>query len=258
LTLRVNSIEEARVLAHARLNPAPIIKMLGVSATVVLSMILIDMVVKSRPNAEALMAAHPWLLADLLHIPQFVIPFFVIWHVSRGRLGTYGFSLRQDSHLTHRRVLLIGLAFGLAMSLRYIPEIVRTGGVDIRQPVTAVNVIGHLTFQWLVVGLSEETLFRGLIQTYLMKNLQGHVRLAGHDFLAGTVVGAFFWGAFHFMNLLIMPIGPVIFLVVLTTAIGLILGYAYQLTGSLLTTIIMHSTVVAVPVTVGYVLHWLL
>jgi membrane protease YdiL (CAAX protease family) len=55
-----------------------------------------------------------------------------------------------------------------------------------------------------------------------------------------------------------MPIGPVVFLVVLTTAIGLILGYAYQRTGSLLTTIIMHNTIFGVPLTIGYLLNWLL
>ena len=241
-----------------KLKPAPIIKMVSVSAIVVLVIVMIDAIFRTRPNAQSLMAAHPWLLADLVHIPQFLIPFLLILHMTKGRPHTYGFNLRQDSHLTHRRVLGIGVTFGLLMSLKYVPQIIRTGSVDVLQPVSAPNVVGQMTFQWIVVGLCEETMFRGLVQTYLMRNLEGYVRVLGHDLRAGTVIGAIFWGGFHFVNILIMPLRPVVFLVVLTTAIGLILGYAYQRTGSLLTTIIMHNTIFGVPLTIGYILYWLL
>ncbi len=55
-----------------------------------------------------------------------------------------------------------------------------------------------------------------------------------------------------------MPLGSVVFFVVLTTVAGLLMGYAYQETGSLLTTIIVHNTIFGVPLTVGYILYWLL
>jgi len=48
----------------------------------------------------------------------------------------------------------------------------------------------------------------------------------------------------------------VLFLVALTTAIGLLLGYAYQETGSLATTIIVHNTLFGVHLSVGYILYW--
>ena len=101
-------------------------------------------------------------------------------------------------------------------------------------------------------------MFRGLIQTYLMNNLRGYVKVLGHDLHIGTVLGALFWGAFHFINVLVMPLGSVVFVVILTTVAGLFMGYAYQETGSLLTTIIVHNTLFGVPLTVGYILHWLL
>lgn len=101
-------------------------------------------------------------------------------------------------------------------------------------------------------------MFRGLIQTYLMNNLKGNVHMLGHDLHIGTVIGAIFWGGFHFINIIIMPLGPVIFFVILTTAIGLLMGYAYQKTGSLLTTIIVHNTLFGVPLVIGYILYWLL
>jgi membrane protease YdiL (CAAX protease family) len=243
---------------QVKLKPGPIVRMLCVSVGVALLIILIDWLAGSRPGLKDLTAAYPWLLADLVHIPQFLVPFAIILYITKGRLRRYGFNLQQDPHLTHRRVLAIGAAFGLLMSIKYVFQIVRAGSVDVPQPVTAVNVAGRMTFQWIVVGLSEETMFRGLTQTYLMERLEGHVRLLGHDFHIGTVIGAIFWGAFHLLNVLIMPLGPVLLLVALTTAIGLILGYAYQRTGSLLTTVIMHNTIFGVPLTVGYVLCWLL
>jgi len=101
-------------------------------------------------------------------------------------------------------------------------------------------------------------MFRGLIQTYLMNNLERYVKILGHDLHIGAVIGAILWGVFHFINILIMPLGPVVFTVALTTLAGLAMGYAYQETGSLLTTIIVHNTIFGVPLTLGYLLYWLL
>lgn len=243
---------------QVEMKPAPVLKMLGVSAAVAFIIVLIYRILESLPHADALLSTSPWLLAHLVHIPQFVLPFLLILHITHGQPSTYGFNLNEDAHLTHRRMLAVGVGFGLIMSLKYIPQVIRTGSVEIPLPATAASIAGHMTFQWIVVGLSEETMFRGLIQTYLMKNLEGHVRLLGRSLHMGTVIAAVFWGAFHFLNILIMPLGPVVFYVILTTAIGLIMGYAYEKTGSLLTTIIVHNTIFGVPLTIGYILYWVL
>lgn len=100
-------------------------------------------------------------------------------------------------------------------------------------------------------------MFRGLIQTYLMNQLSGYKKLFGHDFHVGTIVSAVIWGAFHFINILIMPFDAVVFYIALTTFAGLWMGYAYQQTKSLLTTIIVHNTLFGVPLVVGYFLYWL-
>ena len=107
------------------------------------------------------------------------------------------------------------------------------------------------------MGLSEETMFRGLIQTYLMENLEGSVEILGHGVHVGTVVAALFWGGFYIVNALNMPLGAVLLTVLITTPIGLLLGYAYQRTGSLFTTILVHNTLFGVPLTIGYVLYFM-
>lgn len=243
---------------QARFKLAPIVRMFSVIVVVASVIVLIYAILRSLPNFDALMIDSSWVFADLVHIPQFLIPFVIIYWISRGRLEEYGFNLRQRPPVfTHGRMLGLGALFGLLMSVKFIPSIVRNMPVVVPQPVTFVNVLGNMTFQWIVVGVSEETMFRGLIQTYLMNNLKGYIRIFGHDLHVGTIIGAILWGVFHFINILVMPLESVVLVVALTTVAGLFMGYAYQETGSLLTTIIVHNTIFSVPLTLGYVLYWL-
>lgn len=242
----------------AKIKFVPIIKMFIVTAVVALAIVFISNWLKSFSDSKFL-TENPWFLATVVHIPQFLIPFVIILCITKGKIGSYGFNVKENPPIfTHKRMLFLGIAFGLFFSLRYIPQIIRNTPISISMPVTFVSVMGNMAFQWIVVGVSEETMFRGLIQTYLMRNLEGSVQMLGHDLHIGTVIGAIFWGVFHFMNILIMPLGPVIFFVIFTTAIGLGMGYAYQKTGSLLTTIIVHNTIFGMPLTIGYLLYWLL
>ena len=101
-------------------------------------------------------------------------------------------------------------------------------------------------------------MFRGLIQTHLMRALDGQVTWLGHDLHIGTVIAAVIWGLFHLINALVMPVSATMLTVVLTTVAGLLMGYAYQRTRCVLTTIIVHNTIFGLPLTVGYLLYWLL
>ena len=81
--------------------------------------------------------------------------------------------------------------------------------------------------------------------------------IAGHELRVGTVIAAIFWGGFHIVNALNMPLGAAVLSVVITTPIGLLMGYAYQRTGSLLTTILVHNALFGVQLTVGYILYFI-
>lgn len=244
--------------AKIELKLSPIIKMVGVTLIVAGVMVFIFKTFSPLPHFNTYSIDSSWVLAVLLHVPQFGIPFTLICFISQGHLTTYGFNLYQKPPIfTHKRMFVLGVVFGLLLSLKYVSPKIRGLPLDVPLPVTAVNVLGNLTFQWIIVGLSEETMFRGLIQTYLIKNLRGSIRILGHSLHVGTVLGAILWGIFHFINLLVMPIGPVLFFVIFTTFAGLAMGYAYQETGSLLTTIIVHNTIFGVPLTIGYILYWL-
>ena len=233
----------------------PILKMLLVTVTVAISIYYINAMLLDLQNYEKLMIESSWIFADLVHIPQFLIPFIMILYITKGRPSHYGFNLKEELPFTHIRMLIIGLCSGLLMSIKHVTQIVKGLPLDVPQPVTSINILGYMTFQWIIVGLSEETMFRGLIQTYLMEKLEGETKIGGHRFHIGTVIAAIFWGCFHIINILTMPLSAAVFTVVMTTPIGLLMGYAYQRTGSLLTTILVHNTLFGVPLTIGYILH---
>jgi membrane protease YdiL (CAAX protease family) len=241
-----------------KLKPMPILKMLIVTLIVALFICVVNERFLALPYYGNQMLDSSWVLAVLVHVPQFLIPFIIIIYISGGGPGRYGFNLVEDQpQFTHKRMLSIGILSGLIMSLKYIINVVNGLPLDIPQPVTPINVLGHVSFQWIVVGLSEETMFRGLIQTYLMENLEGSVNILGHILHIGTIVAAFLWGGFHIINVINMPFSAALMTVIVTTPIGLLMGYAYQRTGSLLTTILVHNSLFGVPLTIGYVLYFI-
>lgn len=239
------------------LRPGPIAGVIGVTAVVAACIVVIDAWLGRFTSGEGLVRRSPWVLADLVHLPQFLIPFLLIWVITGGKLSIYGFNRQQTRQLSHRRMFLLGLGFGIIMSFKYITQAARGEPIGIPQPVTPLNVLGHMTFQWLVVGLSEETMFRGFIQTYLMETQEGRLRLIGHDVHVGAVIAGVLWGLFHFINILVMPLRATVFTVVVTVPIGIVMGYAYQQTRSLLTTIIVHNTIFGTVLTIGYLIYWL-
>jgi membrane protease YdiL (CAAX protease family) len=240
------------------LKPAPILKVIGVTVAVAVAIVLINQAFESIRMDERIEDDASWILAIMVHVPQFVIPFLLIVLATRGRIGEFGFTTRANPPFTHKSMLGLGLPFGLLMSIRYIGPLIDGSPLDTPRPIRISTVLGNLAFQWIVVGLSEETMFRGFIQTYLMKSLEGHLKMLGHEFHIGTILGAVIWGLFHLINILIMPWNTVLFYVFLTTAARLAMGYVYQESGSLLSTIIVHNSLFGVPLTIGYILEWLL
>jgi len=229
-----------------KLRALPILLMLTVTFTVALNIYVI----------YSLVTVSPWLLAILVHIPQFLLPFIIILYLTTGKPGEYGFNLNEDPpEFSHRRMLFIGLLSGVVLYIPNFIQIMKGVPIDVPQPLDFITVLGNLGFQWIIVGLSEETMFRGLIQTYLMNNLEGYVDLAGNRLHIGTIIAAIFWGGFHIINVLNMPLSSAILTVLITTPIGLLMGYAFQRTRSLLTTILVHNTLFGVPLTISYFLY---
>jgi hypothetical protein len=53
-----------------------------------------------------------------------------------------------------------------------------------------MNLLWMGAYIWILVGIAEETLYRGMIQTYLMRHLNGQIRIIKWDFKMGTLIAA--------------------------------------------------------------------
>lgn len=106
---------------------------------------------------------------------------------------------------------------------------------------TPMNLLWMDAYIWIFVGIAEETLYRGMIQTYLMRHLNGQIRIIKWDFKIGTLIAAILFGCSHLSALSLQPYPLVISNVILTTIGGLVLGYLYQRTHSLIGPAIAHN-----------------
>ncbi len=115
-------------------------------------------------------------------------------------------------------------------------------------------IVSLLIFQGVVVGPTEELLFRGLIQTAMNHSIMaspvwGSLRL-------GTIGTALVFGLAHVGNLWYQPLSLTIGQASFAFVIGLILGHYYDRTQNLWGAAILHNLIdllsVAVPLIIGH------
>jgi membrane protease YdiL (CAAX protease family) len=190
-----------------------------------------------------------WLPKYIGDSLAFLVTMIMIWRISQGNFREYGFTLKgRDLKLKASLALGVFLAL-LGILDTYLPDVISAGSLVIEPahpyPLTVVNILGMMSFQWIFVGIFEEPLARGLVQTYLMNKMKGTISIFKWDFHIGTVITAILFGVGHF--------GPHIFFggswlsliphLIFATLFGLAAGYIYQETKSLAGPILMHNIV---------------
>jgi membrane protease YdiL (CAAX protease family) len=207
------------------------------------------------PGFKPVAQNSPWLPKYIGDSVAFAISMILIWRVSQGRFRKFGFVLKgRELKLGLSVVLGVVLAL-IGILLDYLPK-VTAGNPETGPgyPLTVANVLGMMSFQWIFVGIFEEPLVRGLVQTHLVNKLKGSVTIFKWDFHIGTVITAILFGVGHF--------GPHIFFggswlslvphLVIATLTGLCLGYIYQETGSLAGPVLMHNVYDGLVTTLGW------
>jgi len=105
----------------------------------------------------------------------------------------------------------------------------------------AVTLAAQLVALALVVGPSEELLFRGLIQTSLNGSIHAAMRWRGWRLPVGTLFAAVLFGLFHLVNIGFQPLAATLEQVVVGIALGLVIGVLYDRTGNLIGASLFHS-----------------
>jgi membrane protease YdiL (CAAX protease family) len=141
-----------------------------------------ELIVFRHLTDDPLLLRHgSWLHYLNHHLGQMAIALLLIALMTRGRLAAAGLNLgnaRQSLRLLTRGffpVLLLCLLAGHTLTplLQGTPPARFAGGIR------ALDLAGMLLFSWVIVGLSEEIVFRGLFQTVFARFWRGSVSMFG-------------------------------------------------------------------------------
>lgn len=211
------------------------------------------------PDFNLLAQNSPWIPKYIADSLAFGIGMIMIWRISQGRFKEYGFTLAKRSLKLKLSAALGIILASVGILLDHLPELI--AGTKIKPvypyPFTVVNVLGMMSFQWIFVGIFEETITRGLVQTPLMNKLKGTVTIFKWDFHTGSVITGIIFGVGHFVPHIFFG-GPWFSLaphLIFATIYGLCSSYIYQETRSLAGPILMHNIVDGLLYSVDYLLY---
>ena len=197
---------------------------------------------------------HPWIVVYEGHLWELAFALGYIAIASRGNFSAYGLNLK-DTRLSLRifwRFCLIFLLVTIAWQV--IPALMshqtELGNFG---PPTQINILAWLAFEWVFVGIVEEIMFRGLIQTQLARTWTGIWNFRGLEIPTAGVVTAVLFCLAH-----INPLHPHIYWQQQVLAFGLGLYYSIvrHRTGSLLNPILAHNAGDGMIVTALYMLYF--
>lgn len=136
-------------------------------------------------------------------------------------------------------VFILGLPIAVisAISIFFIPE------SEIRKLRygRSQTMVSQLLYVWIFVGIVEELLYRGFLQGNLQKVISGEFLTVGY----ATIVSSIIFVAVHLGNIFLGGETLRQFVAMLPgrLIVALVLGYTFQISGSLLYPIIIHNLI---------------
>lgn len=183
-----------------------------------------------------------WLHYINHHLAQMVIALVLIAILTRGQLRKAGLNfanLKESMRLlTHGffPILLFFLLLGHALT----PLIQGVPPERFATEIRTSDMLGILVFSWILVGISEEIVFRGFFQTALARFWHGSVLIFGVKVPVAGLLAAVIFTIAH-ISFTTMSAEPR--QLVLAFVLGIYYAVAYYRTGSLLAPIIAHNLV---------------
>ena len=99
---------------------------------------------------------------------------------------------------------------------------------------TSLSIIMNLLFVSVLVGISEEFVFRGQVQTGLNNSVKKTLKLGKGSIRLGTILAALAFAALHFPDISSIPFAFVF---------GILVGYFYDKTNNIWGAVIIHNMV---------------
>jgi len=167
------------------------------------------------------------------YVVQLVIALIPVLHSKATHHNMRDYGLRITRKLLIQ-CLTLSIGIGICLSL-------------ISSPISLTA--GRILLVCLVAPVCEEFFFRGFIQTHLMDIVKGGKRLLRFYFSYGLILTALIFGAVHLSDVLLFNLSFInaIINTALAMLFGLLLGYVYQETRSILGPILMHVCLNGLP-----------
>jgi uncharacterized protein len=210
-----------------------------------------------RPTARvlpaSLLASHSWIQAYDHHLMQLLFALALIAILSRGRFTEFGLNL-SNAAASWRILWKFCLVYSVAVFFVNVAHPLFTHTPPtFDYPLTRANVIGWLSFEGLFVGVSEEILFRGLMQTYLARTWRGVVHIKR---LAVPTAGIVTTILFCLAHINLLHPHPSWAQQVWAFGLGIYYSTVYYRTKSLLNPILAHNFSDGIIFAALYLLYW--
>lgn len=183
-----------------------------------------------------------WLYMVQHHLAQMALALVVIGVVGRMRFGDWGLNLRNWPR-SLRMTQSFTIIFGTVIAVGAVIQVAT--GMEPRETGfgTLWDILGRFFFMLVISGLSEEILFRGMMQTWLARWFPTPVSFAGVEVTGAGLVTAVIFAVVH-VNFTLAPLQITHFYapqVLIAFVLGVVYSVAYERTGSLLAPILMHN-----------------
>lgn len=196
-------------------------------------------VIPGIPAVRSFVDARTWLTTgDVIQFTFFWASLALMMALSRGRVSMYG--LRGTGPREIRRVLVVAGSVAVVIGLlSAVGSLAGAGGAG--GPSSAVRGFLKLVVSvWIVASVSEELLFRGLIQSFLEPLRRHGFGFLGRRVSLPVTIAAIGFGLVHLGLLTMAPPPMVAAVVVSATVLGFIAGYYREKTGSIVPAILAH------------------
>lgn len=170
------------------------------------------------------------------------------------RLSTILFGVGERFPILY--IAVIGICFGVFMTLVDFLPVIFNGGIRLDYDPSLINLLGRMGYVWILVGVSEEFLFRGLIQATIRYEPDPQVSLCSRFKTSeSNVIASLLYGLSHLVNLFSKPVSFVLPQVVYTVLFGLALGHVYIKSGRLVEPIIIHNLADGLEYTLEFLMY---
>jgi membrane protease YdiL (CAAX protease family) len=195
----------------------------------------------------------PWVNRYVFGFALLIASAVVIERQGSYRLRTILFGGRERVPVLH--IAVVGICFGIFMTLVDFLPVIYNGGLRLDYDPSLINLLGRMGYVWILVGVSEEFLFRGLIQNSICYEPDPQVNLLLFKTARSNVISSLLYGLSHFVNFLSKPVSFVLPQVLYTILFGLALGHFYIKSGRLVEPIIIHNLADGLEYTLEYLMY---